>query len=288
MKENEFLKADLHMHTTASDGGYEAVTLVQKCSEAGLHLISVTDHDTTEALAPAAAEAEKCGIRFIDGIELSTRYDGKSVDILGYGIDPDSASLQEMLAFQRDSRVARMKDMITLCREQGMLISEEEVCSFVTGETYSRPHLAKALVAKGYVSNVSEAFALYIGYGKPCYVHKRDEMSPAQAIRLIHEAGGAAVVAHPVFYEIDHVIPEWVKQYGLEGIEVYHRDHDNEAIARFSGLADQIDRTQQVSLLRTGGSDFHHESFGRDGEEIGATKLPCAQAEAMLTKLNIS
>lgn len=272
-------KADLHMHTLASDGGYRPAELVQKCAEARLSLIAITDHDTTSGLAEAAEEAALRGLSFVNGIELSTRFNGESIDILGYGIDPANKELQEKLAFHRNKRIQRMEAMIKRCRENGLEIEAADVTDYVTGDTYSRPHLAKALIEKGYVRDVADAFDRYIGYGRPCYVEKADEMLPAEAIALIHAAGGVAVLAHPVYYDLDSAVSEWVTLYGLDGIEIYHRDHGPEDIARFEALAERIEFEHDCSLFRTGGSDFHHESYGRIGEEIGQTKLPYKHAE---------
>lgn len=270
--------ADLHMHSTASDGGYDQVTLVEKAAEAGLTMISLTDHDTTNGLSSARQTAERLGLSFINGLELSTRFEGVSVDILGYGIDPESASLQSTLSFHRERRLDRMRSMISKCQKFGMDIEEADVFPYVTGDTYSRPHLAKALVAHGYADSVNDAFKRFIGYNRPCYEYKEDEMHPEEAIRVIHEAGGLAIIAHPVFYDLDEAIPDWFHDYGVDGIEVYHRDHDAASVKRFETLASKIDRQLGSRVLRTGGSDFHHESFGRKGEELGKTKLPFEEA----------
>ncbi|WP_245729741.1 PHP domain-containing protein [Salisediminibacterium halotolerans] len=280
-------KADLHMHTLASDGGYSPSELVRKCAEANVTLIAITDHDTTSGLPEAAKEAARHGLSFVNGIELSTRFNEESIDILGYGIDPSDASLQDKLAFHRNQRMKRMTEMIGKCREQGFEITEEDVKKFVTGDTYSRPHLAKALEAKGYVRNVADAFDRFIGYGRPCYVQKAEEMDPREAIQLIHSAGGAAVLAHPVYYQLDDEVQKWVRLYGLDGIEIYHRDHSEKDIARFKKLAEQIEQDQSCSLFRTGGSDFHHESYGRTGEEIGLTKLPFEYARSLADAFNV-
>lgn len=270
--------ADLHMHSTASDGGYNQESLVKKAAEAGLTMISLTDHDTTNGLGMAREMANRLGLSFINGLELSTRYEGVSVDILGYGIDPESASLQSTLSFHRERRLDRMRSMISKCKNIGMEIGESDVFSYVTGDTYSRPHLAKALVAHGYAESVNDAFKRFIGYNRPCYEYKEDEMHPEEAIRVIHEAGGLAIIAHPVFYDLDSSIPHWFNAYGVDGIEVYHRDHDAASVQRFEALASFIDSQVGYRVFRTGGSDFHHESFGRKGEELGKTKLPYEEA----------
>lgn len=273
--------ADLHMHSTASDGAYSQVDLVTKAAEAGLTMISLTDHDTTNGLASARETAKQLGLDFINGLELSTRFHGTSVDILGYGIDPESDTLQKTLIFHRERRLERMRIMIRKCQKQGMRIEEKDVFQYVTGDTYSRPHLAKALVDHGYASSVSDAFKRHIGYNRPCYAFKEEEMHPEEAIRVIHDAGGVAIIAHPVFYDLDDEIPSLFYDYHLDGIEVFHRDHDKQTIERFSRLAKQIEDSLGHWVFKTGGSDFHHESFGRKGEELGLTKLPFEEANRL-------
>ncbi|WP_280771908.1 PHP domain-containing protein [Salipaludibacillus daqingensis] len=277
----DHLKADIHMHSTCSDGGYTPEQLMGKCAKAGLSIVSLTDHDTTAGLEQASKIAEKHEMTFINGIELSTRTEGVSVDILGYGFNIDDQSLQKTLAFHRDKRKARMDEMIGKCQEYDLHVTIDDVKKQVTGETYSRPHLAKALISKGYVETVSEAFDKFIGYGKPCYVLKEEEMKPQEAISLIHQAGGVAIVAHPVFYNLDDHIYSWFEQYGLDGIEVYHRDHHPTHVERFRKLAQKVENDRKENIFKTGGSDFHHESFGRVGEELGITKLPYHEAERL-------
>ncbi|SDZ68109.1 hypothetical protein SAMN05421736_1324 [Evansella caseinilytica] len=278
-------KADLHMHSTASDGVYTPKELMRKCADAGLRIVSLTDHDTTSGAKEAQHAAAAAGMTFITGIELSTRVRGASVDILGYGIDPEDKALQEKLAFHRSQRLKRMEIMVQKCREQGFDIELEDVRKYAKGDTLSRPHVAKVMVEKGYVADVKEAFDKYISQGKPCYVAKEKELEPREAAELIHQAGGIAIVAHPILYSIDDLIYEWLTDGWLDGIEVYHRDHDEAAVQRFSTIAAQAEVAGGRKVLRTGGSDFHHESFGREGEEIGTTKLPYEHAEWLLKHL---
>ncbi|PYZ95372.1 histidinol phosphatase [Salipaludibacillus keqinensis] len=282
MSEYTNQKADIHMHSTASDGGYRPDVLMELCAKAGLNIVSLTDHDTTAGLETARLVAEKHGLQFIDGIELSTRTNGVSVDILGYGFDIHNKVLQDNLAFHRNMRQERMDRMIEKCQENHLNISIEQVKAEVTGETYSRPHLAKALIKQGYVESVHEAFDKYLGYGKPCYVFKENEMNPQEAISLIHKAGGIAVVAHPIYYDLDDQIVQWFEEEDLDGIEVYHRDHQPEDVERFLQLAYHAEKRLNRTVFKTGGSDFHHESFGRAGEQLGLTKLPYEQGLRIL------
>ncbi|ADU30419.1 PHP domain-containing protein [Evansella cellulosilytica] len=273
-KHHSELLADLHMHSTASDGGYSPSQLMEKCINNHLSIVSLTDHDTTAGVIEAMKVAKEHHLRFIPGIELSTRIKNTHVDILGYGIDPHNKSLLSTITFHQQMRIERMKTMIEKSNEQGLSVTFNEVAELAKGDTFSRPHLAQTYVKKGYVKDVKEAFDLYLANGKPCYVEKEDEMTPQEAIELVHQAEGIAIVAHPIFYSLDEDIFEWLTVHHLDGIEVYHRDHDDDAIDRFLKLANRAEVARGKKVFITGGSDFHHESFGREGENIGITKLP--------------
>lgn len=279
--------ADLHMHSTSSDGAYSPKQLMEKCYTAGLSIVSLTDHDTTNGLNEAAHWAKHYGMTFIPGIELSTRVNGVSVDILGYGIDQQNEFFQRSLQTYRKLRIERMEKMVEKCCEHGLQVTFDEVKQYVKGDTFSRPHLAEALVNKGYVTTKKEAFDKYIASDKPCYVRKEKELTPKEAIQLIHEAQGVAIVAHPVFYSLDDEILQWLIEDDLDGIEIYHRDHDEKAMERFLLLAEKAKAHGKGDILYTGGSDFHDEKFGRNGEELGKTKLPFEQAVILLEKLNL-
>lgn len=271
--------ADLHMHSTVSDGGYAPAELMKKCANAGIDIVALTDHDSTAGLREAEKAAETYGMKFIYGIELSTEVKGYSVDILGYGIDPENRMLQEKLQFHRNQRYQRMEEMLLKCASLGMDVSLAEIKSYVTGDTYSRPHLAKALVAKGYAADVQEAFSKYVGTGMPCYAPKEKEMEPLEAMELIRKAGGISIVAHPVYYQIDREIMDWLISGALDGVEIFHRDHSEIEKDRFEKITAAAENSTGKRFFRTGGTDFHHESFGRAGEVIGASPIPYAEAQ---------
>ncbi|WP_096188961.1 PHP domain-containing protein [Evansella halocellulosilytica] len=279
--------ADVHMHSTVSDGGYSPKELMKKCAEAKLKIIALTDHDSTAGVKDAKEAAIQYQMTLIPGIELSTRIKRTNVDILGYGINVEDEQLQHILSHHRKMRHNRMIQMIAKCQDIGLNINLNDVEKQVTGETFSRPHLAKALIDKGYVQSVQESFERYLSQDKPCFVPKPEELTPREAIELIHGAGGVAIVAHPVFYSLDEEIISWIRDYKLDGIEVYHRDHDENAVKRFLKLAERAERESGRKLIKTGGSDFHHESYGRPGELLGKTKLPYHEAEFLLSSIKI-
>ncbi|HET7581000.1 MAG TPA: PHP domain-containing protein [Bacillales bacterium] len=250
---------DLHMHTTASDGDYPPEEVVRKASEAGLKTIAVTDHDTLNGVERAASEGEKLGVQVIPGVELSTKEGKKSVDILGYGL-ANSDELDETLSRMREGREDRAAKIVQKFTELGMPLTMEDVRQFAGGGVIARPHIAKAVVEKGYVSDVQTVFDEYLADGKPCALPKV-VLSPKEGIDLIHQAGGKAVLAHPVLLRDDALVRKLLDTYDFDGIEVWHREQDADANKRYGELAESFD------VMKTGGSDFHNDSheLGRFG-----------------------
>ncbi|GAE30934.1 PHP domain-containing protein [Halalkalibacter hemicellulosilyticus] len=256
-------KFDLHMHTTASDGEYSPTEIVKKAYKCGLETIAITDHDTLAGITEAKKAAEKYRMNVISAVELSTKYDGVSVDVLGYNIRPTEA-LEETLVQLREGRVDRAKRIIKKFNEIGFSISMEDVLEFSENGVIARPHIAKVVVKKGYVKDYQTVFDDYLADGKPCALPKK-VLTPEQGIELIHQAGGSAVLAHPVYLDID-VVKELLR-FSFDGIEVWHRNHLAEHRQLFKQLA------KEFRLLMTGGSDFHTDEhklgeFGFSEDEI--------------------
>lgn len=255
---------DLHMHTTASDGEYAPKELVKKANTAGLRTIAITDHDTLDGISLAAAEGERLGVRVITGVELSTKEGKTSVDILGYGLT-SSEQLEDTLARLREGREKRAKRIIAKFAELGMPLSMEDVRPFSKSGVIARPHIAKAIVEKGYVADVQTVFDQYLADGKPCAFDKM-VLSPKQGIELIHNAGGKAVLAHPVRLHDDGLVQQLLETYDFDGLEIWHRDQNPTDNERYRKLAETF------HLVMTGGSDFHNDShplgnFGYTREE---------------------
>ncbi|WP_078554193.1 PHP domain-containing protein [Bacillus alkalicellulosilyticus] len=277
--------ADLHMHSTASDGGYTPSELMKKCHDNGLTHVSLTDHDTVNGVKEAIQAGQALGMTVIPGIEFSTKVSGKSVHILGYGIDWQDQSLLDMLELQREQRRKRLDVILSKLKKVGIELEAADVLEFVDGGSIGRPHVAKALVKKGHVRDIAEAFELYLAEGKPCYVSKEKEMSPEEAIEWIHRTGGLAVVAHPVYYDLDEIIEELVQTKQLDGIEIYHRDHPEDVVAHYEHLTAEWESKYGRQLLKTGGSDFHHEDYGRNREPLGVTRLQTSLAIELIDQL---
>lgn len=241
---------DLHMHTTASDGVLSPAEIVKMAVSKGIESIAITDHDTPQGINEAVETGKKYGLNVISGIELSTKYKGKNIDILGYGIE-ESNQLQETPQEIRDHRENRAHLILKKFAELGINISEKDIKQHSDGDVIARPHIAKAVVDRGYAQNVQEVFDLYLADGKPCAVDKM-VLSPEEGISLIHESGGLAVLAHPLLIRDDTIVEELLNL-SLDGIEVWHRKHSLEDSNRYKTLAEKYNK------IMTGGSDYHFE-----------------------------
>ena len=240
----------------------------------GLHVIALTDHDTVGGVAEAQAAASGTEIEVIAGVEINAEGDGTSLHMLGFYVDPQSPSLAEKLRMMRDARLGRAREMIERLSEMGLPLAWEEVRALAGGESVGRPHVARALLNKGYVATVQEAFDRFIGPG--CHAHvPRLRLSPAEAIQVIVVAGGVPVLAHPAHsgFAVVERIPELV-DYGLRGLEVYYPHHPPDEIEALLRLC------WEQGLIATGGTDFH----GPDSEEgapLGSVHVPMACAERL-------
>ena len=248
---------DLHAHTTASDGSFTPTELVEAAHGLGLRALAVTDHDTLAGLGEARAAAQRVGLDLVAGVELSVEDDGGRFHLLGYGFDPANAALAETLITLRRSRAARNDLMAARMSELGLPVTMDDVRA-EAGEdalVIARPHFARALIKKGIVGSVAEAFDKYLSTGKPLYLPK-EVLTPRDAIALIHGAGGVAVMAHPGLVPLDEAaldarVTSLAQKDGLDGIEAYYSQHSQADTDRFLALA------ARLGLLVTGGSDFH-------------------------------
>ena len=255
---------DLHMHTHFSDGTYSPEELTGHARRVGLSAISLTDHDTVEGCPRMIAACTEQGIEFINGCELTAEIDGHEVHILGYGMDIlNPKLLKELGRFQlvRQNRIQEMTDRLN---EAGIPLKAETVVKIANCRAPGRPHVARALVQEGYCRTHDEAFDRFLKKGKPAWVPKC-KMSALEAIDLIHQAGGVAVMAHPGLNRTDDFIPSIIAA-GLDGIECFHSKHSTSVTEHYLMLA------EQNKLLVTGGSDCHGMSKGRP--LIGTIKVP--------------
>ncbi|MCI7737306.1 MAG: PHP domain-containing protein [Clostridiales bacterium] len=259
------MKVDLHLHSTASDGTLAPGALVRRAAEEGFTMLALTDHDNVDGIGEAQAAAQEAGIRLVPGVELSCGAQ-KEIHILGYGIDTQNGPLLAFSRHRREEREARARKMVERLAQAGMTVSLSRVHELARG-VVARPHVARALVEAGYASSVSDAFDHFLVPGKCGYVPK-EEVRVAQAVALIHGAGGVAVLAHPMQLKLgdmalDALVCEWKGQ-GLDGLEVYHPSAQNNHAAMLLRLA------RREGMLVTGGSDFHGEAVreSRIGEGV--------------------
>lgn len=258
------MKADLHMHSTASDGEYAPDALMARVADAGITLAALTDHDNLSGIEAARRAAKTLGVAFFPGVELGCGAD-KEIHILGYGVDPQNEALLRFCDDRRSEREERAHKMVEQLAQNGMPISLARVRELARG-VIARPHVARTLVEAGFASSVSDAFDRYLLPGKCGYVPKRD-VKVAQAVELIHGAGGVAVLAHPMKLKygdamLSSVVREWASQ-GLDGIEVYHPSAQNNHVPTLLRLA------HELGLMITGGSDFHGEHVNPDRKLFG-------------------
>ena len=270
------MKADLHLHTTASDGRLEPEELVHLAVRAGLDVIAITDHDSIDGITPAlAAASDYTSLTVIPGVELSTDVTRGEVHVLGYFIDYTDRNLAVSLNGLRNSRKGRALRMIAKLRDLGMEIQWSRVEELAQGGSVGRPHVAQAMLEAGHVVSLSEAFDKYIGRNGPAYA-EREKMTPAESVRLIVSARGLPVLAHPADIEdLDTLLPELVKA-GLVGMEVFYTKYTAETISRL------LTRAQQYKLVTTGGTDYHHFEDGRE-DKIGAVFAPSQAVEELFS-----
>ena len=248
--------ADLHAHTTASDGSATPTELVRQAAALGLSLLAVTDHDTTGGVAEAMRAAREAGVRLLPGVELSAEGPPGKCHLLGLGIDPGHAGLNAKLEQLSAARRARAARIVERFQALGVDLTLEDVdAATPDGANVGRPHLAKALLQKGAVATMQEAFDRYLADGGPAYVPKM-VLPPAEAIALIHDAGGLAFLAHPGLLKLDAgETPRdrllALRDLGLDGVEAYYSQHTLPQTDRYLDLA------RDLGLLVTGGSDFH-------------------------------
>ena len=264
--------ADLHLHTIFSDGTYTPGELIGEVKKREISAISVVDHDTVEGIAPTLKEAESAGIEVLPGIELSANYHELEVHILGYLIDFQDAGLLKDLNLLKEGRIERIYKIIKKLEGQGINLEAQEVFSIAQKGIVGRLHVAKALLAKGCVASIHEAFYKYLGDGRPAYVCDF-KLSPQEAIKLIKGVGGIPVLAHPYTLKNDNLINLFVDG-GLEGLEVFYPEHSAAMTEHYRDLA------KKFGLIMTGGSDCHG-ILKSEGNAVGSVKVPYEVVEEL-------
>ena len=275
--------ADLHMHTTFSDGQLTPEALAQKVKQRQIEVFAVTDHDTIAGWDEVQAAAAAHGLTTVPGVELSVHVGDREVHLLGYGFAPGDAGLQAHLAHMVEVRKERMHEIVDRLNNIDIRIDTERVAAIAGSDAaFGRPHVAQALVEHGAVPTFDEAFERYIGRGQPAYVAK--PKTPAdKVLAVLHDAGGIGVLAHPGQWMSGTLLRRLIRA-GLDGIEVDHPSHTDALQAYYRRLADDF------GLLQTGGSDYHghhtngekrlgayglsRRQWGRLADEAGLTAAP--------------
>lgn len=264
---------DLHTHSTASDGLHSPAELVDLAAQRGLCILALTDHDTTQGLDEAIAAGDAAGVEVIPGVELGTDAAAGELHLLGYFIDRRNEEFLSALERFRAGRRDRARRIAWRLSEAGLVIDIDAIEAEVGAGSVGRQHIARALVAGGYTRSIEEAFARYLMPGRPGYV-PRPRLSPADAVALIHRAGGAAVLAHPLTVDDPEAALRGLVEVGLDGLEVFYAAYTGEQRAYLAALAEQYD------LIATGGSDFHGVGE-REERALGSVEVPVEAVERL-------
>jgi predicted metal-dependent phosphoesterase TrpH len=272
-------RVDLHVHSTASDGKYAPEEIVRKAAALGIRYLSLTDHDSVDGIALAVKAASAFPrLTFIPGVEVSTDVAEGEIHILGYFIDYHNQELSDALKRFRTSREGRARGMVDKLAGLGMAIDWKRVREIAGDGAIGRPHIAQAMLEKGYIDSFKEAFDKYIGRDGPAYV-EREKMTPEEAVALVLRSGGLPVLAHP--FTVKNM-EKWVaalKAVGLIGIEAYYKDNTPEETEATLKIADRF------GLVATGGTDFH--GIEDTGEVMmGGVDVPVKAAKRLIAMAN--
>lgn len=265
---------NLHVHSTASDGKHSPHDLIKMAEEAGLKVVALTDHDSTNGIIEAL-EAAKASpdITFIPGVEISTDLPDGEAHILGYFIDYTDPEFRKTLEKFRDSRLNRGKKMVDKLASLGFFIDWKRVQQIAGEGAIGRPHIAHAMMEKGYINKFEDAFR-FIGHDGPAYV-PRDKMTPEEAVELIVRAKGLPALAHPFTVKDPETMVISLKKHGMVGLEVYYKDNTPQQTGNTLQLA------KKYGLIATGGTDFH--GIGNDNEVyLGGVEVPMEAAEQLI------
>jgi len=268
------MRADLHLHTTASDGKLTPSELVRRAAELKLDVIAITDHDSVEGIQPALEESRNFPeLTVIPGVEINTDVPKGEVHILGYFINYRDPEFNRALKELRNSRYERGRKMVAKLGEMNIKVNWDRVVELAGNGSVGRPHIAQAMREQGFVSSLREAFDNYIGRNCPAYV-KRKKLTPLEAVKLVLDAEGLPVLAHPADIESLEQFAMKLKKAGIIGIEIYYNGYNASTIDQLEKLA------KKNNLISLGGSDFH----GLDdsiGANMGSVDVPRNSVEKL-------
>lgn len=268
--------ADLHTHTYHSDGTRSPREVIDVARQHGIDIVAISDHDNLAAYFEICAYAEEAGVTLIPATELSCAFEGVDVHILAYAFDPHDEAIETRLRSFREARERRGRAMVERLRSLGYDVTEERVEQLAAGGSVGRPHVARALVERGYAKSVAEAFDTLIGTGKPGYVEK-ERFRISEAVSMVRSAGGLTSVAHPSIYPDHARLVARVLDSGIDAIEAIHPD------------VPAADREMYMNMARfrgkfiTGGSDDH--GTVKTSETLGTIKVPESMIGPILAQL---
>jgi 3',5'-nucleoside bisphosphate phosphatase len=269
-------KVDLHTHTYFSDGYYSPGQIIEKAKNAGIDIISITDHDNLNGIPEAVEAAKDYGIEVISGVEISSDIGDREVHILAYFIEQDNPELERYLLFFREERIKRAERIVKKLNSLGLSLHINDVLDIAQNCAVGRPHIAQAMLNKNLVSSYFEAFNKYIGNGSPAY-EKKVHISPRSAFKIISDAGGLSFIAHPG-YMPESILKDLIEA-GVDGIEVLHPSHSPQQVRFYRGIVNEY------FLLQSGGSDFHGGK--RDDEKnLGSYSIGFTTLEEMRSRLH--
>ena len=270
------MKIDLHVHTTYSDGAFSPEKIIDTALDVGLDALAITDHDNVLSYNIAVDYADKIipkdsskPLEILPGVEINTMYKNYEIHILGYFMDLENNDFQKLLKTQQNARIKQTKEIIALLnKKEGIKICFEDVKSLVAeGGSIGRPHIAKAITLAGGTTSVIDAYNKYINDSSQVYV-QRKTVSPHDAVEIIYDAGGIPVFAHPFDVDIAESLTKELMNFGLRGIEAYHRKHSPAMVEYYSSIAEQL------GLIITGGSDFHAPNPNNGNIIMGKNFIP--------------
>ena len=248
-------RADLHVHTTFSDGCLTPREVVDRALEIGLGAVAITDHDCVEGVLPAIEAARGKDIEVVPGVEISAASGDQEVHVLGYFVDVHDCRLKDNLKRMKRNRIERLRNIIHLLRERGMDMDESSLLGNIAQGTVGRMHIARMMVKNGFVRNIHDAFENYLGDGKPCGL-RHVRLDIAGAIAMIMDSGGVPVIAHPGTMGDDGHFEGYVSA-GLRGVEASHTKHRPGEADRYMEVAGKF------GLIVTAGSDCHGAGPGK-------------------------
>ena len=269
------MKSDFHIHTNFSDGVFSPEKIVDSALDAGLEVIAITDHDNVLAYDVAQnylrelEKENKKTLQVIKGIEVNTMYKKDEIHILGYFMDTQNSDFKNLIKIQQEARIEQTHEIVALLKnKEGINVRFEDIQSQVApGGSIGRPHIAKAITSAGGTGSVMEAYSKYIHDGSPVYV-QRKTVTPHDAVEIIYDAGGIPVIAHPHDLVVAELLIKELMNFGLRGIEAYHRKHSPAIVEYFSSMAETL------GLVVTGGSDFHAPSAMNGQIILGKNFVP--------------